>query len=266
MKPDPNLVTEIISEIAVSAILPRFQTLADHEVMEKRPGDLVTVADLDAEKLLESRLSDLIPGSAVVGEEAVHRDGTVFGRLNSETPLWIVDPVDGTANFAAGNPIFGTVVAYLEGGEVRAGWIHMPVEGTTVVAVKGEGARCDGSIIHASSAGQLEEMTGLLNLGYFDPKRREQIRKKSYRFALIETQRCASYNYMSLALGHRQFSLYRRLWPWDHAAGILIHKEAGGYSALLDGSCYRPTERSHGLFSAPDKSTWYAIYDYLFTD
>ena len=61
MKPDPNLVTEIISEIAVSAILPRFQTLADHEVMEKRPGDLVTVADLDAEKLLESRLSALIP-------------------------------------------------------------------------------------------------------------------------------------------------------------------------------------------------------------
>ncbi len=266
MQPNPNLVSEIIIETANRAILPRFQALADHEVMEKRPGDLVTVADLEAEEMLEARLKDLIPGSTVVGEEAVHRDTTVFGKLSNDTPLWIVDPVDGTANFAAGNPIFGTVVAYLEGGEVRAGWIHMPVQGTTVFAVKGGGALCDGRVIHTSNPVQIEEMVGLLNLGQFGLNRRVKIQKKSDRFALIEKQRCASYNYLSLALGNRHFSLYRRLWPWDHAAGIFIHSEAGGYSALIDGSPYSPTERSHGLFSAPDKSSWYMIYDYLFTD
>ena len=266
MLPDPDQVTEIITETAVSVVLPRFQALAAHEVMEKTRGDLVTIADLEAEKLLETRLADLTPGSVVVGEEAVHNDVTVLGRLGSDAPLWIIDPVDGTANFAAGKPIFGIVVAYLEGSEIRAGWIHMPVEGTTAVAVKGEGAYCDGEEIRASPSVPLEEMTGLLNLGYFDAQRREQIRERSRRFALIETQRCASHNYLSLALGRRHFSLYRRLWPWDHAAGVLIHQEAGGYSALLDGSPYRPTDRSHGLLSAPSKSSWYAIYDHLLAD
>ena len=128
MLPDPDQVTAIMVETAVSVVLPRFQALAAHEVMEKNLGDLVTIADLEAEKLLESRLTDLRPGSVVVGEEAVHNDAAVLERLAGDAPLWIVDPVDGTANFAAGNPTFGIVVAYLEGGEVRAGWIHMPVE------------------------------------------------------------------------------------------------------------------------------------------
>jgi fructose-1,6-bisphosphatase/inositol monophosphatase family enzyme len=266
MLPDPDQVTAIIVETAVSIVLPRFQALAAHEVMEKNRGDLVTIADLEAEKLLEARLTSLSPGSVVVGEEAVHNDSTVLDRLASDAPLWIIDPVDGTANFAAGRPTFGIVVAYLEGSEVRAGWIHMPVAGTTAVAVRGEGAQCDGEAIHASSSGPLEEMRGLLNLGYFDAQRRDQIRERSHRFAGIETQRCAAHNYLSLATGGRHFSLYRRLWPWDHAAGVLIHAEAGGYSALLDGSPYRPTERSHGLLSAPSKTSWYAIHDYLLAD
>ncbi len=266
MLPDIDRVTDIITETAESVILPRFQSLAAHEVMEKAAGDLVTIADIEAEKLLERRLTDLVPGTVVVGEEAVHADATILERLVGDAPLWIVDPVDGTANFAKGNPTFGSVVAYLEGGKVLAGWIHMPVKGTTAVAMKGEGARCEGEEISVSSVVPLEEMTGLLNLGFFEPERRAQIQERSQRFALIETQRCASHNYYSLALGIRHFSLYRRLWPWDHAAGVLIHEEAGGYSALLDGSPYLPTERSHGLLSAPDKRTWYEIHDYLLTD
>ncbi len=266
MLPDPDRITEIITETAAQDILPRFQALASHEVMEKRPGDLVTVADLDAEKQLERRLTELVSGSVVVGEEAVHGDTTILDRLESKSPMWIIDPVDGTANFAAGNPIFGTVVAYLEAGDVRAGWIHMPVEGTTAVAVKGEGAWRDGTMLSAVPSVPLEEMTGLLNFGYFDPLQREQIRERSGRFASIETQRCAAHDYLCLAIGTRHFSLYRRLWPWDHAAGVLIHQEAGGYSALLDGSPYRPTERSHGLLSARSKRSWYEIHDHLLAD
>jgi fructose-1,6-bisphosphatase/inositol monophosphatase family enzyme len=266
MLPDSDRVTDIICETSASVILPRFQALAADEVMEKNPGDLVTIADLEAEELLEARLTDLVPGSIVVGEEAVHNDATVLERLLSDDPLWIIDPVDGTANFAKGNPTFGTVVAYLEEGETRAGWIHMPVKGITAVAKKGEGARCEEKRLHTSPTVLLEEMTGLLNIGFFDPERRDQIRERSHRFASIETQRCAAHNYLSLAQGHRHFSVYRRLWPWDHAAGVLIHEEAGGYSALLDGSPYRPTQRSHGLLSAPDKGSWFAIHDYLLAD
>ncbi len=263
MLPDPDRVTKIITETARQDILPRFQALADHEVMEKRPGDLVTIADLDAEKQLERRLTDLTPGSVVVGEEAVHGNSAILDRLVGEAPAWIIDPVDGTANFAAGKPIFGTVVAYLEAGIVRMGWIHMPIEDTTAVAVNGEGAWRDGTKLSAVPNVPLEQMAGLLNFGYFESQRREQIRERSHRFAKIETQRCAAHNYLSLATGSRHFSLYRRLWPWDHAAGVLIHQEVGGYTALLDGSPYRAAERSHGLLSAPSKHSWYKIYDYL---
>jgi len=266
MLPDIDSVTDIITEIATRVILPRFKSLAVHEVMEKDAGDIVTIADLEAETLLEKRLTDLAPGTVVVGEEAVHEDAKILKRLDGDAPVWIVDPVDGTANFAAGNPTFGSVVAYLVGGEVLAGWIHMPVKETTIVAMKGEGARYNKEKVSVSSGVPLEEMTGLLNFGYFEPQRRAKIQKLSQRFALIESQRCASHNYYSLALGKRDFSLYHRLWPWDHAAGVLIHKEAGGYSALLNGSPYRPTERSHGLLSAPDKQMWYDIRNYLLSD
>ena len=107
---------------------------------EKGPGDLVTVADEESERQLTRRLMELVPNSAVIGEEAVAADQKVLDRIFDDVPVWIIDPVDGTSNFAAGKPAFGVIVAYARRGETLAGWIHDPLGKRTAVAMKGEGA------------------------------------------------------------------------------------------------------------------------------
>ena len=68
-----------------------------------------------------------------------------------------------------------------------------------------------------------------------------------------------------MAKGKKHFSLYRRLWPWDHAAGTLIFNEAGGHVARVDGKAYRPLERVWGLLCAPSAEAWQDIHDHLAT-
>src|SRR5690349_21342761 len=112
MLPDIDRVSAIIREVAEAEILPRFRRLQQSDIREKGPGDLVTVADEVAERRLTERLRDLVPNSLVLGEEAVAADQRVLGRIFEEDPVWIIDPVDGTSNFASGKPAFGVIVAY----------------------------------------------------------------------------------------------------------------------------------------------------------
>ena len=91
-------------------------------VRTKDDRTIVTDIDVKAQRLIQDLLNAKFPDIECMGEEGERP------KLSGSGPLFVVDPIDGTANFAAGNPTFGIVVAYLEGGEVRAGWIHMPVE------------------------------------------------------------------------------------------------------------------------------------------
>src|SRR3954462_316118 len=100
--PEPATVAKLLRELALIEVLPRFRQLKNHEVREKSPGDFVTIADEAMEAALAPKLTALLPGSLLVGEEDSARDQTVMQRLASHRPIWIIDPVDGTANFAAG--------------------------------------------------------------------------------------------------------------------------------------------------------------------
>lgn len=263
--PDSDKVVAIIRETAERDILPRFQRLQHHEVMEKRAGEIVTIADIEAEHRLSRLLPDLVPGSQVVGEEAVAGDPAVLDRLSAGGPAWLVDPVDGTGNFAAGSPVFAVIVCYLVDGRSRAGWIHDPISGNTAVAYEGEGAWFAGTRLSAARRVPIETMTGSLNYSYFPHEMREAVRRRARAFHEIRTYRCAAHDYLSLARGDKHFSLYRRLWPWDHAAGVLLLQEAGGYTARLDGTPYRATDRVEGLLSATDPQSWEAVKNFLFT-
>ena len=141
MRIDIDAVTDILVEAAMQDILPRFQTLQSHEVQEKKSGEPVTVADVAAEKRIARRLLDLLPGSQVVGEEAVAADPRVLDRLVDPEPIWIVDPIDGTSNFAAGRPVFAVMAALIRDGETLAGWIHDPVNGRTATAERSSGRK-----------------------------------------------------------------------------------------------------------------------------
>lgn len=263
--PDSDKVIAIIRETAERDIIPRFRRLERHEVMEKNAGEVVTIADIEAEHRLSQRLPELVPGSQVVGEEAVAKDPAILGRLSVGGPSWLVDPVDGTGNFAAGSPVFAVIVCFLIDGVSRAGWIHDPVSGNTASAYEGEGAWYAGERLSAGPPTSIDAMIGSLNYSYFPHDMREAVRRRARTFLELRSYRCAAHDYLSLARGEKHFSLYRRLWPWDHAAGVLLLREAGGYSARLDGADYRAADRVEGLLSTTDAQSWEAIKNFLST-
>ena len=261
---DSGRVAALIEEVAATEVLPRFRSLSAGDVREKAPCDLVTVADEAAERALTRGLADLLPGSTVVGEEAVAADANVLNRLLGSGPVWIVDPVDGTANFAAGKQAFGMIVALAVGDEIAAGWIYDPTRGQMVTAEKGAGAWSSGRRLNVAPPGPIATMSGRLWLK--GPQNRD-IAERSRRFAATISLRSTALEYLWLATAKSHFSFYRvRTKPWDHAAGVLIHAEAGGYAARLNGTVYRPSEMQGGLLMAPDRDSWHAILDVLLGD
>jgi fructose-1,6-bisphosphatase/inositol monophosphatase family enzyme len=253
--PDLDRVARLIREVAETEILPRFRRLEEHHTWEKRPGSFVTVADEAAEKRLEDGLLRLAPGSVALGEEAAEQDSSIFERLLDDEPVWIIDPVDGTKNFAAGRPEFAVIVAYVVAGETLAGWIHDPVRNRTAMAAAGEGARTDdGKPLVIADPAPFVELSGVLG------PRLTRHKPFSSQFAGISNSKSCGIDYVRLAAGEIHFAYYRGLMPWDHAAGALLHAEAGGFSSCLDGRPYRSSERGvGGLLLAPDRPTWQAI-------
>ena len=261
--PDSDKVVAAIREAAEEDILPRFQRLERHEISEKNPGEVVTIADIEAELRLTRLLLEIVPGSAVVGEEAVSKDPDILKRLQGGGPAWLVDPVDGTGNFAEGRPVFAIVVCYLVDGVARAGWIHDPCANKTAVAMAGEGGWYDGERLKPAAPVPFEQMVGTLNYSWFPHERREAVRRAARRFKDICSYRCAAHDYLALARGKKHFSLYRRLWPWDHAAGVLLLAEAGGRTTRLDGRPYRATGREEGILSVSAPESWDQIKNLL---
>lgn len=225
---DSDDVIQIIRDVARTEIIPRFRTLSSEHIYEKSPGDLVTLADLESEKKLSKKLSKLLPGSVVVGEEGVAADPRQLDLLKDDNPVWILDPIDGTHNFAHGKECFAVIVALYQKGQTLQGWIHDPVENTTVIAAKGEGAWENGSRLSINPKGDIMHMTGSLSAPIH-----KKILPNPKAPTNIVRYRCVGREYMDLARGKLDFSRYaRHITPWDHAAGVLIHKEAGGYASL----------------------------------
>jgi fructose-1,6-bisphosphatase/inositol monophosphatase family enzyme len=134
-------VATLLREAARAEILPRFRRLAQGEVRSKSgPLDLVTDADEAAERVIEAGLLRMFPGAVIVGEEAAAADEAVLDRLAGADLAFVVDPVDGTANFASGTPLFGCMAAAVVRGEVVGAWIHDPLGDDTAIALRGEGA------------------------------------------------------------------------------------------------------------------------------
>ncbi len=268
MLPNPEKVTAILVETAAEEILPRFRQLADHEVREKEKGELVTVADVAAERVISRRLLDLLPGSRVVGEEAFAEDPRVMEVLGGEAPVWVIDPVDGTGNFAGDRPVFAVMVALIRQGETLGAWIHDPIGQRTGVAQVGEGAFLQGRRLEVAVGGPAATLKGTLHAGRFStPEMGRHIEIRRKRLTTLKSLHCAGHEYLRLADGEIDFSFFTKLMPWDHAPGVLIHREAGGLSRTLDGADYSPARRdAPALLIAPDKASWQALFEVLFAD
>src|SRR5882724_934205 len=260
---DSEKIERLIAEIAAEEVMPRFEKLEAGDVSEKSPGDLVTIADVATERRLTPALLDALPGSRVVGEEAAAADPRILDQLVGDDPVWVVDPIDGTANYAAGIPMFAVMVGLIRRGETVMGWIHDPVKRVTASANTGAGAWCAGRRLKVAPGSAPGSMSGALSLRFGNRQLARRIGGRSNLVGSVFNFRCAGHEYLALAGGKAHFALYNRLYPWDHAPGQLIHREAGGHSARLDGSPYTPRETAGGLLLTPDAASWQALHDIL---
>jgi len=260
---DIAAVAGLVREVAREHILPRFERLAADDIRRKEKGDLVTIADLEAEAALTPRLAAMLPGSLVVGEEEVAKDPSVLDRLAGDGPVWLIDPVDGTSNFAAGIPLFAVMVALVRGGETVAAWIHDPVKNAMATAERGSGAWCDGARLQVAAEEPPDRMSGAMSHHFGNRQLVRKIAGRSNMVGSVFSFRCAGQEYLALAAGRAHFALYHRLLPWDHAPGVLLHREAGGYGRQLDGSPYSPRIHAGGLLLTPDEASWTALHAVL---
>ena len=266
--PEVDDVIRLMESVAAREIVPRFRHLGHHDIAEKNPGDLVTTADIEAERALALGLPPLAPESVVVGEEDAATNPTVLAALAGPRPVWLVDPLDGTSNFAHGKPCFAVIVALYQAGEVRAGWIHDPLSGLTAWAMAGKGAwvrDADGvRRLSAAAPAPVAEMEGSLGSGLKKRLTAKRDAGDAETPARMVRYRCVGQEYLDLARGRLHFARYGgRLKPWDHAAGVLMHREAGGFGALIEGPApYSPRPGIvHGtLLLAPDANAWDALH------
>ena len=250
---DTDDVLILLREVADKVINPRFRGLTAEEVMEKNPGDLVTVADHEAEVLITETLSRAYPDALVLGEEAAAADATLTDRFRAAGHAFTVDPVDGTKNFVNGSPDHAVMVAELRGGETVRSWIWQPQHEMAYVAELGAGAWCNGERLTRPPLG--EGLRGVTS-------RRSWIgRALGTLGALDLTWVCCGVDYPHLVEGAADYALYRRPKPWDHAPGSLLLTEAGGFVGTFEGDPYRPqVEAPRGLVAAADRSSYDLVH------
>ena len=262
---DLDRVAAVLAEVAEAEILPRWRNLASGDIREKTgPNDLVTVADEAAERAIAARLPALAPGSILIGEESVEGDPALLDLLKGDRPVWIVDPIDGTKNFAEGSDRFAVMVALVERDVTVAAAIYEPVTGRALLAERGGGAERverDGgrTRLRVAEPAGLDAMEGSLNFRFIpDEAVRKSVRANADALLPKRHHRrgCAAYDYRKLVTGEWHFAFYWKNMPWDHAPGLLLHAEAGGYSARFDGRPYRASELTGGILATPDEVSW----------
>ncbi|MEW2430372.1 inositol monophosphatase [Micromonospora sp. NPDC047644] len=255
----------LLWEAADQVVLPLFRKLDDDDVSEKAPGEVVTVADRRAEELLSAGLRRLRPGSTVVGEEGVADDPGLLRHLRDSGDVWLVDPVDGTANFAAGRRPFALMVSLLTDGRPAAGWILDPLAGTLAAGRADEGTLLNGRPVDGvGSVPPLGELRGAAMTRFLPPETRDRVRAGGRRLGeLLPGQHCAGREYLDILTGEQQFVLFWRTLPWDHGPGTLLVRAAGGVARRFDGVDYHPADDGRGLLVAANEQVWADVHEAL---
>ena len=259
------LVT-LVRDAARTEILPRFRSLSANEIKAKSDAsDLVTVADFAAEDRIAEGVSQLFPSALIVGEEAVATNPLLLDRMADSEITVIIDPIDGTWNYAKGLPLFGVMMAIVVDGRTTFGLLHDPMSDSWVLAHAGQGAfrhSAAGRIVRISSAAQGDPMTGFVPLFLYPKRTQRWLAPRLVAFDRIMSLRCSCHEYRLLVEGAVDFMISGLLKPWDHAAGELICREAGLHAAMLDDGAPYSVFRSQGqLLVARARQCWEALRD-----
>lgn len=256
-------IVHTVRRVAATEITPHFRSLDPEDIDSKSaPDDLVTKADRSAEAALTLRLKSVLPDAAIVGEEAISADKSLLEKIGRGGRCVIIDPIDGTWNYAHGSATYGVIIAVVEDGETIFGMLYDPSFDDWIIARKGAGAVFSGAartprqLTLKPVATKLEETFGFVGLYLFDGDHRAKIASHLPKFRRTMTLRCSCHEYRMLATGASQFCLNGMLNAWDHAAGVLIYQEAGGFTRLLDGRNYKPTLTEGHLLNTASEELW----------
>jgi fructose-1,6-bisphosphatase/inositol monophosphatase family enzyme len=235
----PLEVSALVADVAQRELLTRFRRLRSSDVWEKSAGDLVTTADVAAERLLAGELTRLLPGSGFIGEEGVAAgDVDLSAALAEDRPTWIVDPLDGTSNFVRGNERFCLMVALMSAGSLLGSWLVAPAMSVAGMAWAG-----DGAFINETPVSLVRPSASPLRVVVTDPdyrtdEDRAQIARLKREDLALRDCSGVGVVYLELVQGLHDAAVFGWTNVWDHAAGLLLYREAGGSDVTGTGAVF----------------------------
>ena len=259
MKIDLPQLQQLVTMTVQQELMPLFNAVKRRY---KADGSVVTIAD----QLLQQKLGDLLtgfyPGSVMLGEEmAAEQQHTL---MQTDSPLWVLDPIDGTSNFAAGMPFFSVSLALIQQGKVSHALVYDPLMDECFTAAAGEGAWCNGQLLKTEVSGLGLKQT----IAIVDFKRlpaalaARLVKEKPYgshrSLGSIALELCW------LAAGRAHLYLHAQQHLWDYAAAQLIVSEAGAFACTLDNEpVFAFDLKARSTCAAADENLFAAWRDYL---
>jgi len=226
---DPVLAVAVrAARTAASIVVDAARDLKRLPTFSKEQAGIVSGADMEAEDAIVATIRGAFPDHAILGEES----GTIPGARESGGSRWLVDPIDGTANFIHGYPSYAISIAFIQGAEITHAVVLDPVRDELFTATRAKGATCNGVTMHVSACLRLEDaLIGTMLPSRENPKLADHL----YTFGALASQ-CAGLRQTgscSLLLAHLAAGRLDGFWmtslkPWDIAAGALLVREAGG--------------------------------------
>ena len=264
-------IINLVRRAAKTEILPRFRKLTEGQISQKSgPADLVTAADQAAEAMIARGLLRAFPNATVLGEEAAAVNSSLRNTAAEAELAFIVDPVDGTWNFAHGLPLFGVILSVARFGKPVFGMLYDPMTDDWITADE-DGPALQSEVAQAprrlatAAGGGLADLSGIAHLSLLPKHQQAALAPLIPDFARVGALRCSCHEYRLLAQGALDFVLSGTLNPWDHAAGALICRQAGGVARFLDGRDYDIAVTEGHLLCAGSEDTWRAVHDKIAT-
>lgn len=240
---DPQL--QVFADVAVAVALDAGAILRSrfgepHDITFKGPLDLVTEADQAAEMLIASRLRSAFPDHDLLGEEGSRSENS-GARF-----CWVIDPLDGTTNFAHGLPTFAVSIALEDAGQPVVGVIYDPMRNELFRAIRGGGASLNGVPIRVS---RVDRVNSAVLVSGFAHTLEQRQRQGLAWCAMLERVRAlrqtgsAALNLCYVAAGRLDGYWERGIQPWDVSAGALLVSEAGGHVSNREGGPFNAHDR-----------------------
>jgi len=221
-------------------LMKKFNKPHQNKISYKKKQEIVTEADIGADKIIDKIIKSEFPKHQILSEELVR------SKKKSDF-LWIVDPLDGTNNFAHGVPIFAVCIALAEKNNLKVGVVYLPYFKEIAWAVEDGGAYLNGKKIKASAIAKLDKSFIVTCHGYAPEYKRTDCHLHPLIDKAAQTTRelgAAGYELVSTARGHVEGGYIIGTRPWDSAAGALILREAGGKATNFKGKEWKISDNN----------------------